>query len=220
MKLKLDRVISIATLVASVTALLLVLRKPQPVAPPMPPSAVVANARSFQNKIEQLEQAKSQGQSNSEVRLSAQEVAAAIAQATAAMSGDEGAAPAARPTTNPGSASASEGPDSSLSADLAPGQPDIKDYHVNFEGDLVKGQFLTQIAGKDVWVTLEGHLGSKDGYATFEPTDFKVGELSVPVSLVNGPLQKRLSEQRERLKLPDSVGGIKVENGEVVLSNR
>jgi hypothetical protein len=91
---------------------------------------------------------------------------------------------------------------------------------VNFEGDLVKGQFLTQIAGKDVWVTLEGHLGSKDGYATFEPTEFKVGELSVPVSLVNGPLQKRLSEQRERLKLPDSVGGIKVENGEVVLSNR
>ena len=56
--------------------------------------------------------------------------------------------------------------------------------------------------------------------ATFEPTEFKVGELSVPVSLVNGPLQKRLREQRDRLKLPDSVGGIKVENGEVVLSNR
>jgi hypothetical protein len=137
------------------------------------------------------------------------------------MSDGEGAAPATRPTTNAGSALAGGGPeDSSLSAEFGSGQPDIKDYHVNFEGDLVKGQFLTQIAGKDVWVTLEGHLGSKDGYATFEPTEFKVGELSVPVSLVNGPLQKRLREQRDRLKLPDSVGGIKVENGEVVLSNK
>ena len=101
---------------------------------------------------------------------------------------------------------------------LGPGQPNIKDYQVSFEGDLVKGQFLTQVAGKDVWVTVEGHLGSKDGYATFEPTKFKVGDLSVPVSLVNDQLQKRLMEQRDRLKLPDSVSGMKVENGEVVLN--
>jgi hypothetical protein len=207
MKIKIDRVISIATLAASVAALLLVLRKPQPVAPPLPRAALAANAQSFQDKIEQLEQASTQGQSNAEVRLSSQEVTAAIAQATGALSGSEG-----------GGASASGG--SSLSGDLGPGQPEIKDYQVNFEGDLVKGQFLTQVAGKDVWVTVEGHLGSKDGYATFEPTQFKIGDLSVPVSMVNGPLQKRLAEQRDRLKLPDNVGGIKVENGEVVLSNK
>lgn len=220
MKLKFDRVIRIATLVASVSALFLVLRKPQPVAPAMLPAAVAANAQSFQNKIEQLEQAKSQGQANAEVHLSAQEVAAALAQATAAVSGNEGAAPAAGPTPNSIAAGDGSGSSIPLSGDLGPGQPEIKDYNLNFEGDLVRGQFLTQIAGKGVWVTLEGHLGSKDGYATFEPTEFKVGDLSVPVSLVNGPLQKRLMEQRDRLKLPDSVGGIKVENGEVVLSNK
>ena len=207
MKIKIDRIISIATLAASVTALLLVLRKPQPVAPPLPRAAVAANAQSFQDKIEQLEQASSQGQSNSEVRLTAQEVTAAIAQATGVLSGSE----VARASTSGGS---------SLSGDLGPGQPEIKDYQVNFEGDLVKGQFLTQVAGKDVWVTVEGHLGSQDGYATFEPTQFKIGDLSVPVAMVNGPLQKRLAEQRDRLKLPDNVGGIKVENGEVVLSNK
>ena len=208
MKVKLGRIISLATLTASVAALALVLKKPQPVATPMVPAAVAANAQSFQDKIEQLDQAKAQGQPGAEVRLTSQEVSAAIAQASGA-SASQGAVSAAP---------AGSGSDGSLSGDLDPGQPNIKDYQVSFEGDLVKGQFLTQVAGKDVWVTVEGHLGSKDGYATFEPTKFKVGDLSVPVSLVNDQLQKRLMEQRDRLKLPDSVSGMKVENGEVVLN--
>jgi hypothetical protein len=209
MKLKLDRIISIATLLVAVTALLLVIKRPQPVATPQPPAAAAANAQSFQNKIEQLEQAQAQGQSGAEVHLSGPEVTAAIAQATGALAA--GTTGAAAPT---------DGGDGSLPGNLGPGQPDIKDYQVNFDGDLVKGQFLTQVAGKDVWVTVEGHLGSKDGYATFEPTKFKVGDLNVPVSLVNDQLQKKLLEQRDRLKLPDSVNGIKVENSEVVLTNK
>jgi hypothetical protein len=209
MKIKLDRVISIATLTASVAALVLVLRKPQPVAPALPPAAIAASAQSYQKKIEQLEQPKSPGQ-NTEVRLNAQEVNAAIAQAAGALSGAP-ASPSSRPMAAPGN-----GRD--LTADLGAGEPDIKDYRVNFEGDVAKGQFLTRIAGKDVWVTLEGHLSSKDGYATLEPTKIKVGDLEIPVSLVNDQFQKRLLEQRDRLKLPESVSGIKVENGEVVLS--
>ena len=105
-------------------------------------------------------------------------------------------------------------------AAVAPGQPEVKDYQVSFDGDVAHGQFLTHIAGKDVWVTLSGHLGSKDGYATFDPTEFKVGDLNVPVSLVNDALQKKLNEQRNRLKLPDNVGGMKVENGELVMTQK
>lgn len=85
------------------------------------------------------------------------------------------------------------------------------------DGDIVRGQFLTQIAGKDVYVTLGGHLGSKDGYATFQATEAKIGDLSVPASLVNEALQKKLLEQRDQLKLPDNVRDIRVENGELVL---
>jgi len=215
MKLKLDRVISIATLLASLTALVLVMTKPAPVGPSaVPPAVVAANAESFQNKIEHLQQAQAQGQSGAEVRLSAQEVSAAIAQATGALS----AAPAAKSSSQ--LTGSSGGSDGTLSGDLGPGEPDIKDYQVNFEGDLVKGQFLTRVAGKNVWITLEGHLGSKDGYATFEPTKFKVGDLAIPVSLVNDQLQKKLFEQREQMKLPDSVGDLKVENGEVVVTNK
>jgi hypothetical protein len=225
--MKLDRIISIATLGTSVVALLLVLKKPQPVAPVMPPAAVAANAQSFSEKLEKFEQAQPQGQSGAEMRLSGQEVTAAIAQAAgilpqAAGSMERGSE--ALPLTPASSANAkpsgapNDGAGGLLSGDIGQGEPNVKDYQVNFEGDQVVGQFLTQVAGKDVWVTVKGHLGSKDGYATFDPTEFKVGDLNVPVSLVNDQLQKKLLEQRDRLKLPDSVRDLKVENSEVVVS--
>jgi len=94
--------------------------------------------------------------------------------------------------------------------------PSVKDYQVSMDGDVVRGQFLTQIAGKDVYLTLAGHLGAKDGYATFDATEVKIGDLSVPVALVNDILQKKLTEQRDQLKLPANVSDIKVENGELV----
>jgi hypothetical protein len=215
MKIKIDRIISIATLTTAVVALILVLKKPTPVAAPLPAPAVAANAQSFQNKIDQLAQAQAQGQSGAEVRLNAQEVAAALAQASGALSSEPASGEASSPASG-----AQGSPSGSLSGDLGPGDASVKDYQVNFEGDVAKGQFLTHIAGKDVWVTLEGHVGSKDGFATFEPTKIKIGDLEVPVSLLNDQLQKRLLEQRDRLKLPENVGGIKVENGEVVVTNK
>jgi hypothetical protein len=205
-KWKLDRVISVATLLTSVMALFLVLKKPAPVAQPQPAAAAAVNAQSFQEKVQQLDQPKATGQPPAEVRLTSNEVSAALAQAA-------GQIPmAAVSQAMPGLAS----PD----AAVAPGQPEVKDYQVSFDGDVAHGQFLTQIAGKDVWVTLAGHLGSKDGYATFDPTEFKVGDLNVPVSLVNDALQKRLNEQRDRLKLPENVGDMKVENGELVMTQK
>jgi hypothetical protein len=204
-KWKLDRIISIATLVTSVIALVLVLKKPQPVAQPLPPAAAVEKAQSFQDKIQELDRPKQPGETPAEVRISSDEVSAAIAQAAGAIALPSGAG-----------LSSSLSPDSTVAA----GQPDVRDYQVSFDGDVAHGQFLTQVGGKDVWVTLSGHLGSKDGYATFDPTEFKVGGLNIPVSLVNDALQKKLTEQRDRLKLPDNVGGIKVENGELVMTQR
>jgi hypothetical protein len=209
MKWKWDRIISVATLVTSLLALCLVLKKPAPVAQPQAPAAAVANAQSFQEKVQQLEKPKEAGKPPAEVRINADEVSAAIAQAVGTIPA-AGQSVAGVPNSSPSS------PDAMIGA----GQPEIKDYQVNFDGDVARGQFLTQIAGKDVWVTLAGHLGSKDGYATFDPTEFKVGDLNVPVSLVNDSLQKRLAEQRDRMKLPDNVGGIKVENGELVMTQR
>jgi hypothetical protein len=220
MKLKVDRIISIATLLASLIAIILVLKKPAPVATPQTAAAVAAHAESFDQKLNQLEQAAQQSQSASggysqtqsqaasgstmhdskaEVHISSDEISAVLAQSL----GTGGGAAGLSPDSNIGSAA-----------------PTIKDQQVTLEGDVVHGQFLTEIAGKDVWITVSGHVGEKDGYATFDPTEFKVGDLSVPVSLVNPALQKKLAEERDRLKLPDYVGGVKVQNGELVMQQK
>jgi hypothetical protein len=120
------------------------------------------------------------------------------------------------PATSVASTAATAAPATELPGPV----PSIKDYQVSMDGDILRGQFLTQIAGKDVYLTLAGHLGSKDGYATFEATEAKIGDLSVPASLVNEVLQKKLLEQRDQLKLPNNVKEIKVENSELVFVDR
>lgn len=199
--MKIYRTVRWVILVGLIVAVFLLLKKPNPVAKPQDSATVAANAQSYQAKLQQLEQAKEQGQSQAEVHLTAGEISAAITQAGAI------SAPAVEtPAPAPGSATAE--------------QPKVTDYQVSFEGDIVRGQFSTEVAGKQLYVTIGGHLGAKDGYATFDPTEFKVGDLSVPVSLVNDQLQKRLLEQRDRLKLPDFVGALRVENGELVIKEK
>jgi hypothetical protein len=198
-KWKLDRIISIATLVTSVVAVYLAVKKPQPIARPQPPAVAAANAQSFQEKMQELDKPKEPDAAPAEVHVTSDEVSAALAQAAATVPAASGQL---SPTSDIGS------------------MPAILDQQVSFDGDQVHGQFLTNIAGKDVWITLTGHLGSKDGYATFEPTEAKIGDMSIPVSLLNGALQKKMAEQHDQLKLPDGIGGMKVENGELVLSGK
>src|SRR5579859_3242194 len=217
-KFKLDRIISIATLVASLIAIILVLKKPAPVAQPQAPAAIAAHAESFDQKMAQFQQETQQSPSGSaqNPKPEAGQAApvAAAPKAEVHINSDEISAVLAQSLGNAGTGNLN--PDSNLGA----GAPTIKDQQVSFDGDVVHGQFLTQIAGKDVWVTVSGHIGEKDGYATFEPTEFKVGDLSVPVSLVNPALQKKLAEERDRLKLPDNVGGVKVEHSELVMQQK
>ena len=237
---KLDRIISIATLLVSVIALILVLKKPAPISAPQTAKQAIANAQSFHDKFSQLDS--SQGDSappqsdadssqpasvlqnsgspntpsvstpsiaaqsssasapsssaqHNEVHFTSDEVSAAIAQASGALSN-------LSPNSDIGS------------------MPAIKDQQVSFDGDLVHGRFLTNIAGKDVWLTLSGHIGEKDGYATIDLTECKVGDLDVPVSLVNGLLQKKLAEQRDRLKLPNGVSDVRVQDGQLVMQQK
>lgn len=211
-KLPLNRVFSITALVIAVGALVLAMRKPQSVAAPQPRQEMAANAQSFQAKVDQLVTPSEEGQKGSEVRLTAPEIAAAIAQ-TAGTLPEVGTQTAATPNST-------QVADAAATLNTAEGEPSVGEPIVAFEGDLMKGQFATELGGKRVYVTVTGHLGSKDGYATFEPTEFKVGDLHVPVSLVNDALQKKMLEQRDRLKLPDYVSGVKVENGELVVTKK
>src|ERR1700675_171770 len=78
---KLQRIISFATLAISIFTLILVLRRPAPLAPAASPAAAAANAQSFQEKVNQLAQPRMPGEGESEVRMNSGEVSAALAQA-------------------------------------------------------------------------------------------------------------------------------------------
>src|SRR5882672_1392493 len=92
-KWKIDRIISIATLVASLIAIILVLKKPAPVSTSQPPAAIAANAQSFDQKMAQLEQAVQQSHTQTptpdaqpaqniktQVRINSDEIGAVLAQ--------------------------------------------------------------------------------------------------------------------------------------------
>lgn len=209
MKLKLDRIISLATLVASVVAIVLVLKKPAPVQPQTPTVIVQQASAPDQKPADPQPQSRPSAAYASSPAygpstVSAPAPAAATAPAVAA---------AAKPSAQAGSSEVSSAlakmlgsmggamnlsPDSNVGSSM----PNIKDQQVTMDGDIVHGRFLTEIAGKDVWVSISGHMGEKDGYATFDPTEIKVGDMDVPVSLVNPALQKKLAEEHDRLKIP------------------
>jgi len=210
MKPKLDRIISIATLLASVTAIVLVLKRPAPVAQHQAPASVPANAQPFDQKPAPGEQASQMSQPSPQAMQPANVAVGSPGQQPAA------SGPTQVAKTDPHSDAISAVLAQSLSAatgglsGLAPDSnvgssaPNIKDQQVTMDGDVVHGRFLTEIGGKDVWVTVSGHMGEKDGFATFDPTEFKVGDVDVPVSLVNPLLQKKLEEERDRMKVPAS----------------
>ncbi len=211
MKLKLDRIISVATLFAALLAIVLVLKRPTPVVQVQAPVATADHAQPSTPQTGQLEPAVQQGlpassgnyattPAQNQTPTQNQQTVASSSQPKAAdhLSSDGISALLAQ------AAGAAGGGGLSPEADIGgSGEPNIKDQQVTYEGDVVHGRFLTEIGGKDVWVTISGHMGSKDGYATFDPTEFKVGDVSVPVSLVNPALQRKLAEQHDKLKLPE-----------------
>lgn len=174
------------------------------------PSAIAKNANAFQNKLGELQEAHQRGDTGTEVRLTSDEVAAALVVANP------------RPQAQTTPTAALPGSNSTASAEITPEQVPVKDPQVVFEGDEVKGQFVASVYGKDVFVTLSGHLAAQDGYATFQPTSFKIGSMPVPVSVVKAQLDKKLSdpETRERMKLPEFISDLKVENGQLVITEK
>jgi hypothetical protein len=214
------RIFSAVMLLGCVVTLYQLFSKPQPVAEPQSQEVAKANALSFDQKIERLETPRTSGDAPAEVRFTSDEVSAEIAQSTSSSATTTDPVSASAPAATTDSAKPASTPPSSPDATISQGQVQVKGYEVKLEGDVARGQFATEIAGKDVYVTLAGHLGSQDGYVTFDPTEFKVGELNIPISLVNSALQKKLVEQREQLKLPQGIASLRVEDSQLVITQK
>src|ERR1700741_2915755 len=134
MQVKPRRIISLAVLFAALIALVLILQKPAAVGHLQDPAVITQNARSFDQKMAEFDQATHAGVlsgafEKAEIHLNAEEISAVLAQSL-------------------GTSSAPLTPNSNV----GDGPPPIKEQQVGFEGDIVHGQFLTAIAGKDVWI--------------------------------------------------------------------
>jgi hypothetical protein len=214
MKFTLDRIISIATLVALVVAIVLLVKRPS-TAVWTPSAPAAANGRAFDAGSSNQKAAQPEPTARQVQPMQASQTGDGYFPAPVAAaqpSPNSSARPSAKAEAQINSAAVSSAINKILGAsgagltpdtNVGDGPPNIKDQKVTYDGDTVHGQFLTEIAGKDVWITISGHMGQKDGYATFDPTEFKVGDVEVPVSLVNPALQQKLAEERDRLKLSE-----------------
>jgi hypothetical protein len=195
---KIYKVARWVVLAALVVAIVFALKKPEPPAPPLPAAAVKEQAQQFESKLQQIESAEQQGSNPAPevTTFTSSEVNAFIQDAS-----ERAKEEAAKQPT------------------LAEAQAEVKDTQVAFSGNEVIAQAVTVRYGQDVYITVRGRLAAENGYLRFDPTGFKIGDLAVPVSLVDPTLQKKLNEPEthEKLKLPAFVQDLRIENGQLVM---
>jgi hypothetical protein len=94
----------------------------------------------------------------------------------------------------------------------------VRDVKVELIEDRVRAYVVFDLHGKDMTLQLEGKLGSQDGYLRFEPISGQIGALQLPQSALQSAINHLMDspENREKLKLPAEMSGLKIENGEVV----
>jgi hypothetical protein len=187
-----------------------------------PAPAVVRDpnaAARVEQKFEAADQAKAQGQPAPQVQLDSTELNSYLAQNL--QLGDDGpsiSASGQAPTSAgaPQSVALPSGSEPSIQEV----QSDVRDVKINMEGDLVKAYVIFNVHGEDLSLELEGHLGSENGYLKFDPVAGKIGSLPLPQSALDAAVNQMMNsaENRDKLKLPDGISDIQVQNGEAVVS--
>jgi hypothetical protein len=181
-----------------VGVIVFMLKRPAPPSPPLAPRQVKEQAQHFESKLQQIETAQQSGTTPDpeSTTFTSDEVNAFVQDAS-----ERAAQEASKQPT------------------LAEAQQQIKSTQVAFSGDEVIAQAVTERYGQDIYITVRGRLGTDNGYLRFYPTGFKIGDLTVPVSLVGPTLQKKLNEPEthEKLKLPDFVADLRIQNGQLVI---
>jgi hypothetical protein len=231
---KIWRISNWMTLAALIVVIVLLLRPaPAPVIPADPQAASRAAA-----KVRESQGAASEGRPTP-LRLDEAELNAFLA-ANLGLEGRSNAAPAGG--TNSAATDAGGSPGAAAAqGDSAGGLPgavagqngtggsepsidevrsNVKDVKVTMQDDRVQAYVLFDFHGKDLTLVLEGRLAAKDGYLRFIPTSGKIGSLPIPQSTLEGAVQRMLDspENRDKLRLPDGVGDVRIENGQLVVA--
>jgi hypothetical protein len=98
----------------------------------------------------------------------------------------------------------------------------VRDVKVELVDDRVRAYVVFDFHGKDMTLQLEGRLSAENGYLRFEPVSGQIGSLPIPQSALETAIQKMMDspENREKLKLPAEISGLKIENGELLATYR
>lgn len=108
--------------------------------------------------------------------------------------------------------------DWSAADDVQQLRSNVRDVKVQLIDDRLKAYVVLDIHGKDMTLQLEGKLGTDNGFLKFQPVSGHLGALPIPQATLQVAVRKLMAapENREKLRLPDDISDLKIENGEVV----
>ena len=210
------RIVRWTTYVAAAITLLMIFHAAPP---PKVATSPQATAR-MEQKIEAVEQAVASGQSAT-LRLDQTELNSYLAShldispAPAAT-----APPATAPPADPGSGVPT--PSGTSAEQVEQVRSSVRDVKVELIDDRVRAYVVFDFHGKDMTLQLEGRLAATNGYLRFEPLSGQIGALPIPQSTLQTAVEKMMDspENREKLKLPAEISGLKIENGELLATYR
>ena len=181
---------------ALIVVIFLMLQKPAPVssgAASVP--ELVAGSKSFDAKLIELEKAHEQGVNGTSIEITENELNGLI------------------------QCSAGQLPSEASSPSKPPAEPAGNVPQIAMTGDEIMGQFISQLYGKDVYVTISAKLSAENGHLVVHTSGFRIGNLAVPASMADRLIQKKFAEpeMQEKLKLPEFIKDIRIENGKLVI---
>jgi len=102
--------------------------------------------------------------------------------------------------------------------DLRKMRSNVRDVKVQLVEDRVKAYVVFDVHGKDMTLQLEGRLAANNGFLRFAPVSGQIGALPIPQGTLEAVVKRIMEspENSEKLKLPDEISDLRIENGEVV----
>jgi hypothetical protein len=206
------RIIRWTTYGAAIITLLMVFHAAPP---PVIATSPQAAAR-VEQKVDAVEQAVASGQSAT-LRLDQTELNSYLATHL-----DISPAPAANAAPSPASAGGANSglptPTGTTAEQVEQVRSSVRDVKVELVDDRVRAYVVFDFHGKDMTLQLEGRLSAANGYLRFEPVSGQIGSLPIPQSTLETAMEKMMDspENREKLKLPAEISGLRIENGELL----
>jgi len=98
-------------------------------------------------------------------------------------------------------------------------QSNVRDVKIKIDGDRIHGYVLFELYGKNLSLTLNGHLELRDGYLRLTPTAMKLGSMPIPRATLERAVQQLFDspDNREQFRVPPEIRDVRVENSSLVI---